>query len=378
VPTSSTFIPFLDGFKRYPEAQFLFIQGEAVSINFVHRKLEVKVVMSRSSKAEITDEIQDITYHALIIATGASSHSELLSLHGSHEKTLKVLKQFHRDLNRASSLIIVGGGPSGVECAGQIATWDIHRKRRKSRSLGLKRSKKSTPEMEESKNSLAIRITLISGHDHLLPELGPKAGAKAERQLKELGVHIINNVRLVSAQQLPSRVTRCVLSNGMILSGDLLISATGQTPNTAFLPKEILDDNSYVAVDQRFMRVMGAGERVYAVGSCCSIEKNTLRDIFRSIPVLIHNLRNDLQEFEIKIQNTFGGRKNRSKALRDIYFHRSQSVTQLCHITRWGGVGMLYGWSIPSFVVWLLKRREYRLSKARSIVSSGRKPGVWI
>src|SRR6201996_1948771 len=44
VPTSSTFMPFLDGFKRYPEAQFLFIQGDAVSINFVHRKLEVKVV----------------------------------------------------------------------------------------------------------------------------------------------------------------------------------------------------------------------------------------------------------------------------------------------------------------------------------------------
>src|ERR1700753_2795776 len=52
LPINSAFMPFLEKFKRYPDARFSFIQGEAISINFVHRNLEVKVVPPPSSKAE--------------------------------------------------------------------------------------------------------------------------------------------------------------------------------------------------------------------------------------------------------------------------------------------------------------------------------------
>jgi apoptosis-inducing factor 2 len=382
VSKRSAFIPFLDEFKRYPDTQFSFIQGEAVSINFVHRTVEIKMVRSRSaSREEIgepgeTEEIQDITYHALIIATGTSSDSDLLSLHGSHDRTAKALKQFHRDLKNASSLVIIGGGPSGVECAGQIATWVNQPKRQKSKEQDTKRSKKVSQEVEDSRTSIAVKITLISGHNHLLPDLNPGVGAKAERQLKQLGVHIINNVRLVTAQQIPSQVIRCVLSNGMILSSDLLISATGQTPNTAFLPRDILDDNSYVALDPKYMRVTGAGERVYAIGSCCSIQKNTLGDIFRGIPVLIHNLRNDLREFEIRLRDPLGGKKGGLQRLRDVRYNHNQSTTQLCPITRKGGVGVVHGLSIPSLAVWLLKGRDYQFSKAGNVVALGKKPAT--
>ena len=96
VSRNSIFIPFLEEFKKYPDAQFSFIQGEAVAVNFVHRTVEVKGIRAWSSKTEQDDLVEEISYHALIIATGASSNSELLSLHGSHDKTAKALNARER------------------------------------------------------------------------------------------------------------------------------------------------------------------------------------------------------------------------------------------------------------------------------------------
>jgi apoptosis-inducing factor 2 len=360
VSRDKAFVPFLQSFKKYPSDKFLFIEGEAVAVNCTQRTMQVREKKSQDQGADEENSLRTVAYHALVIATGTSSHSELLSLHESEKRTSAALERFSRKLDYVSSVVIAGGGPSGVECAGQIATWT-----RRRRKLDRKAS--------DQTSSDNLDITLISGHRRLLPQLPRQVGTSAERKLTKLGVRVMNNVRLVTAQQLPSKATHCVLSNDMTVKCDLFIPATGQTPNTAFLPENILTGSSYVAVDQKDMRVTRAGKRVYAIGSCCAIERNTLRDILRAVPVLCHNLRNDLWEFEVRLQNPFGT-KDAAGPKRDKFIRKKHGMTQICPITRWGGVGVYRGWVLPSFTVWLLKGRDYNLSKAKMLTFSGKSP----
>ena len=140
------------------------------------------------------------------------------------------------------------------------------------------------------------------------------------------------------------------------------------------MPKEVLDASKYVAVDQKYLRVNNAGARVYAVGDCCSYAKNTILDVFQSIPVLMHNMRNDLWEYEIKLQSPYGGGEEKLAALQDLPFEQDPTMTQICPITRRGGVGIMYGKKLPSWMVWLFKGRNYNFNKAKAIVQFGQQP----
>jgi NADH dehydrogenase FAD-containing subunit len=107
----SSFIPFVDEFQEYSEEEFTFIQGEAISVNCLQRLVTVKSKRNKLSEGSL----REIDYHALIIATGSSSHSNLLSLHGSHHNTVEAFEAFQAKLKGARRIVIAGGGPSGVE-----------------------------------------------------------------------------------------------------------------------------------------------------------------------------------------------------------------------------------------------------------------------
>jgi NADH dehydrogenase FAD-containing subunit len=395
------FKPFLPAFADYPSTVFEFIQGEATGISLTQRTVtitptvpdppdatssgrssarisRVSRITTSSASSAAAAKLQEqrkprtMTYHALVVATGASAHSELLSLHGPHERTARALAAWHRGLRGASSVIVVGAGPSAVECAGQLATV-VGRVRRKRAGSKVRKSGDKAKEAEKEKGEGAkldsINVTLISGNETLLPGQDEKVGAEAEKQLKSLGVNIMHGVRLITAQELPSRSTRCVLSNDLTIACDLLVAATGAEPNTRFLPDHILDASSYVAVDRLYMRVPRGGSRVYAVGSCCGgFDRMSLTDIVKSVSVLVHNLRNDLWEFEIRTQNPFGGGEDRLEALKDVWFRQDLNTTMLCPITRWGGVGVSRGFRLPGILVWLLKGRNYDLKRAKKVV----------
>ncbi|KAF2673820.1 FAD/NAD(P)-binding domain-containing protein [Microthyrium microscopicum] len=396
-PNKRAFVPFLPSFEMYPEEVFEFIQGEAISVDFHQRTIDIDVIPNSGPAAKaFTTKVEEppgpkvLDFHALIIATGSAAHSDLLSLHGQHERTIEALDTFRAGLVTASSIIIVGGGASGVECAGQIATFVNRAKRKKAPGSNPKQSvcnklhslirkdnapaAAATPDGTNKPNTEPLNITLISGSERLLPNLDEDLGEKAEKMLKALGVHIMHNVRLISAQELPSRNTRCVLSDELTISCDLFIAATGTSPNTAFLPENLLDATGYVVVEPQFMRVPRAGDRVYAIGSCCAYDRKNILDVWAAVPVLLHNLRNDLWEWEIRVQNPYGGGEDKLEALQDVWFEPDERVTELCPITRWGGVGVLYDYKLPGLAVWFLKGRDYGIKKAKKVVAYGSSP----
>jgi hypothetical protein len=59
------------------------------------------------------------------------------------------------------------------------------------------------------------------------------------------------------------------------------------------------------------------------------------------------------------------------EALEDAHYVQNPTDTQLMPIKRFGGVGVIYGWRVPSIMVYLLKGRTYKVGKAKGAVGRG-------
>lgn len=110
IPTSKIFLSIEDAFKIYSPANFSLLLGSATALDEERNKITVE----RLAPAPTTS----VFYDSLVIATGTTSASALWTLHGSHELSMKEMKELHERLPKASSILIAGGGPAGVETAG--------------------------------------------------------------------------------------------------------------------------------------------------------------------------------------------------------------------------------------------------------------------
>ena len=372
-----------EGFHRHRGSGTVFVQGEAVGLDLSARVCRVSVygregvkrasLAAGSGKRGGADDafggrIQLIPYHALILATGSSAHSELLSLHGTHLSTIGALTAFHARAAAAKSIVVCGGGPSGVECAGQLATYLNYTGR------GPFRRKIKEPK----------HITLITGGDRCLPNLKASVGAHAERKLRRLGVEIKHGVRVLAAQEssIPSTgtsgggETRIQLNDNSTLTADLYIPCTGVEPNSAYAPPELRDRRGYIETHPSTLRLTHphAGPRLYALGDVAAYSANYVLDVYAAVPVLMHNLLNDLLAHEYALASPYGGNADKIAELVDEGYSGRKVDSQLCPISRFGGAGMLVGVRVPSWVVHLFKGRDYRVGKAVGVVRDGGNP----
>ena len=374
------FIPIEPGFHRYRGHNFSIVQGEAVALDPSARQVTVELIGSTAQKraSQInkrtsrqisasaggrSPKVQTIAYHALIMATGSSAHSDLLSLHGPHLNTLGALNSFHARVVAAKSIIVCGGGTSGVETAGQLATYLNFT----SRFPGMRKRVKAPK-----------HIILITGSDRCLPALKPQAGFKAEKMLRKLGVEIKHGVRVIAAKEgfdLTGR-TKVELNDETSLIADLYVACTGVGPNSAYVPADMQDEKGYVRTNARTMRVEAgtAGSRTYAIGDVASYSQNYVLDVYAAVPVVMHNLLNDLLAHEYHLASPYGGNQDQIDDLIDDEYVQSSVDSQLCPISRFGGVGILLGASVPSFMVHRLKGHDYRVCKAKRVVVDGGNP----
>jgi NADH dehydrogenase FAD-containing subunit len=355
----------------------------------------------RENQSQEVKAQQIIPFHALVIATGTSAESPLLSLHGPYQKTLKSLQAFHDRVAHASSVIVAGGGPSGIECAGQLATWLNRGKKpiplptspasatfptaekkhawKLQRILSSSNGERANSEDRQGDTapSPATRktIILISGHDRLLPRLRPELGAQAEAKLKKLGVNVMHNMRVEKAIETGSGTTRCILNDDLTISCDAFVAATGLYPNTSFMPEEMLTASGYIDADPSSLRVPKV-PRVFAVGDCASHSKNSIQDVYDSLPILLQNLKNDLIAYELQAEHPYGGQGAETKLekLEDWAYLQNPTDSQLMPISRFGGVGILFGMKLPSVMVWLMKGRDYRIGRAKLAAGVGKDP----
>lgn len=326
LPQNKLFVNISEQFKRYPTHAFHFVHGTAIKLDHTNRSVSIRLF----------DETQTVlSFHALVIATGASTPSPLHGLNKSNEATLRdSWAVFREALPAAKHIIIAGGGPTAIETAGELGEYLNGR-------AGWFNPRLANPN---------VAITVVTSGSQILPALRQSLATKAEKYLAQLGVTVIKNNRVEAVEPpnagteeaLASKAT-LTLADGKTLQADLYIPATGTRPNIDFIDEVLLKDGR-VETNLSTLRVDKAGVRIYAIGDVASYEQPTVHGIFGAVPILAGNLKRDL----------IGTGEDR-------VFKEDLRETQFVPIGQSKGVGAVMGYQLPSYLVWLIKGRDYAL-----------------
>lgn len=142
------------------------------------------------------------------------------------------------------------------------------------------------------------------------------------------------------------------LEDGRTLEADIYIDATGTRPNTEFVDKSLLTSDGRVETNPSTLRVDSAGPHVYAIGDASSYARPAIHILLEAVPYLCANIKRDL---------LLASGKDDASIPQDRIFKEDTRETQMVPIGRSAGVGSAMGYALPSFMVWLIKGRDYWL-----------------
>jgi pyruvate/2-oxoglutarate dehydrogenase complex dihydrolipoamide dehydrogenase (E3) component len=179
---------------------------------------------------------REITFEHLVVATGSTPSIPPI------EGLSQVAYWTNRDAVWADgipeSLVVLGGGPVGVELA-QF----FHR--------------------------MGAKVAIVESHDRVLARLDPDAGALLRERLEDEGIHIVLRATAERAETTDAGV-RLRLASGRELEAERLLVATGRTPNVRGIGLEQLD----VEITPRGLSVddrMSAGPGIWALGDAAGV-----------------------------------------------------------------------------------------------------------
>lgn len=315
LPMDKVLLPIADGFKAYNAEQYEFLQAYVTSIDPTSRVIQTSTSAS-------------IHYDSLIISSGTYFDSDIWSTANGSDKVTAALKDIHERLPAAESVLVGGGGAAGVETAGELG------------------------ELYGGKKE----ITLLSGSTGLLSRLANKnVGKDAASRLAKMGVKVLNDVRVTSETKEGNK-TILALSNGTTMTVDIYLGATGDKPNSKFVPAAWLNDKGYVKTDSQTLRLdVPEVTGVYVFGSVGSYSDGAIFDSKFAIKPLLESIKLDLQ-----------GQQPGSRT-KNIY-KKFQSDMQFVPIGSTQGVGVIFGYKIPSFMVKMAKSKDFMIAQAPKLV----------
>jgi NADH:ubiquinone reductase (H+-translocating) len=170
-----------------------FRMGSPISIN--HREKSVKL----DSSEEIYFDHLIIAEHAL----GMKTIHEALTIRAEVMRRFEDLCRFNDDTKLG--IVVVGGGPTGVEMAGALAE--------------LIRGPLKGDHAEAAAN---INISLIEAGDRLLPALHPSLSDRTFRDLEKMGVHVLTNTAVA---EVAPRIIK--FKDGTQIGAEITIWAAG-------------------------------------------------------------------------------------------------------------------------------------------------------
>ncbi|KAK3388449.1 hypothetical protein B0T20DRAFT_425468 [Sordaria brevicollis] len=385
------FRPLSEAIKQYGDLVTV-IRGFAVGVDMDKKEVKFKHVDVGGSGDGLfvppssTDE-GVVRYDVLIIATGTKARSALWTLpsgpevqtfKSAHEVVQKQWGEIRTKLKNLQSpghqhhnILIAGGGPVGVETAGEVAAW-------------LKAEGKTE----------GVTVTLLSGSDRLLGRnCGEGLGRKAEGYLKKNfgglvrvrhGVKVVGTAdsspaggagaaegSAVQDEEAAQKETTVTLSDGSTTTVALYIDATGGSGTaSAFLPSTWLDATGRINTDE-FFRARGpsssdspssgaAAGGIYAVGDVVSGSDNTLISTNFQVPVVCSSIGVDLAAQILGPDKEGNGNGVKlPAALKQKTYKNKLSGTLLVPIGPGGGVGQVMGWGVPSFLVKVMKAKGF-------------------
>lgn len=222
-----------------------------------------------SAENKIVTDIGEYTYDILVIATGADTNffgnQQLMDNTFPMKSTVEALQIRHRliqnfedalhvaderQLQSLLTIVLIGGGPTGVEMSGAIAD--------------MKRFvlPKDYPELDFSK----MKIYLIEGSQKTLGTMSEKSSQDSYNYLKKLGVTVLTDTTVKDYDG-----TTVTMKNGETIETSMVIWTAGIKGN---VPEGVSGDlvvkGNRIKVD-RMNKVPGS-ENIYAIGDVAYME----------------------------------------------------------------------------------------------------------
>lgn len=238
------------------------------SKNIQFRMAEVKQIVSGQNK--VVTDIGEFEYDVLVIATGADTNffgnKNMTDYAFPMKSTVEAIQLRHRlihnfedalnakteaELQKLMTIVVVGGGPTGVELSGAIAD--------------MKRYQlpKDYPELDFKK----MTIYLLEGSAKTLGTMSEKSSEESLRYLNKLGVTVLTNTILKDFDG-----QNAILQNGESISTTLVIWAAGIKGNVpAGISKEMVAKGNRIMVDRR-CRVQGF-TNIYSIGDVAYMQE---------------------------------------------------------------------------------------------------------
>ena len=323
--TSSIVVPFRRNFKNHKD--FYFRLGEVTHISPEENCIETS--------------IGSVKYDYLVIANGAGTNYygmkdveenafAMKTITDSIKLRNSIIRNFENALlvddpvvmNSLIDLVVVGGGPTGVELAGAIAELKLHVFPNDYKELDIK----------------DMDIHLIEASGRLLNGMSDIASKKAGEYLEKLGVHVHLNTAVKSYDG-----TTIALSNGNTITSRMMIWAAGVTAQPiGGIPAEAFGRGRRVKVDA-FNRVTGFNN-IFAIGDACIMEEDSAFP--NGHPQMAQPA---MQQGKLVAQNI--GALLQNKPLKPFsYFDKGSMAT----IGRNKAVADLKGVKVQGFVAWLI------------------------
>lgn len=228
---------------------------------------EVVQVFPEQNKIMLTTG--ELEYDYLIFATGTETNYfgienvrknaiPMKTINDALEMRNYILKQLERattfttdkaKLQKTLTIVVAGGGPTGVEISGMLA------------EMRTSVFRKDYPEFEKVR--VQSHIYLVDGGAQLLLPMSKKSQEDTYNALKKLGVKIILNTRVTDYVN-----DKVVLSNGQTIETENLIWTAGVTSQVfEGIPKECYGQGRRLITDA-YNKVEGL-KNVYAIGDTC-------------------------------------------------------------------------------------------------------------
>lgn len=238
------------------------------SKNISFRMAEVQQIVADKNK--VMTSIGEFEYDALVIATGADTNffgNQNLMNHAMPMKSTlealrlryKLLQNFETAittkneeiLQQLMNIVVVGGGPTGVELSGAIADMKKYV------------LPKDYPELDFTK----MKIYLLEGTGKTLGNMSEKSSAESQRYLENLGVTVLTNALLQDYDG-----EKITLKDGKTIATRMVIWAAGIKGNVPQgIDKDLIARGNRIKIDRQ-CKVTGSNN-IFAIGDVAYMEE---------------------------------------------------------------------------------------------------------
>jgi NADH:ubiquinone reductase (H+-translocating) len=230
-------------------------------------------------------------------------------------------------IQRLLTFVVVGGGYSGVETAGQMM--DL-----------LRGVEKFYPRVRQS----GFRVILIHGGPVLLPEISERLGRYCEDNLRQRGVEVLLNSRVTAMT-----ASKVFLQNGSSIETNTVVSTVGNAPHPLILQLEndLELARGRIVVDQN-LRARNH-DRVWAAGDCAAV------------PSPEDGLCPPTAQFAYHQGLLLGGNIGRAITAKPLKAFTYKGIGELASIGHRSAVAEIFGLKFSGFAAWFLWRTIYLL-----------------